>query len=37
MPDHESPPLLGGELRALARDQLKMQTARFVALDAGRL
>ena len=28
MPDHESPPLLAGELRALARDQLKMQTAR---------
>ena len=37
MPDHESPPLLAGELRALARDQLKMQTARSTALETGGL
>jgi hypothetical protein len=37
MPRHESPPLLTGELCSLARDQLKMQTSRSVALDAGAL
>jgi hypothetical protein len=37
MPDHESPPLFAGELCSLARDQLKMQTSRSVALDAGAL
>jgi hypothetical protein len=37
MPNHESPPLLAGELRALARDQLKMQTARSTALETGGL
>jgi hypothetical protein len=37
MPDRETPPLLTGELSSLARDQLKMQTSRSVALDAGAL
>jgi hypothetical protein len=37
MSDHETPPLLAGELRALARDQLKMQTARSTALETGGL
>jgi hypothetical protein len=37
MPNHETPPLLTGELCALARDQLKMQTSRSTALDTGAL
>ncbi len=37
MPDHESPPLLAGELCSLARDQLKMQTSRSATLDTGAL
>jgi len=37
MPDHESPPPLTGELSALARDQLKMQTSRSATLDTGAL
>ena len=37
MPDHETPPLLAGELSSLARDQLKMQTSRSATLDTGAL
>jgi hypothetical protein len=37
MPNHESPPLLADRLFALARDQLKMQTARSTALEASSL
>jgi hypothetical protein len=37
MPEHESRPLLAGELISLARDQLKMQTSRSATLDTGAL
>jgi len=37
MPNHDTPPLLTGELCSLARDQLKMQTSRSTALDTGAL
>jgi glucose-6-phosphate-specific signal transduction histidine kinase len=37
MPDHEDTSLLIGELSSLARDKLKTQSGRSVALDAGAL
>jgi hypothetical protein len=37
MPNHEDTSLLIGELSSLARDKLKTQTSRSVALDAGAL
>jgi hypothetical protein len=37
MPNHEDTSLLTGELTSLARDQLKTQSGRSVALDAGAL
>jgi hypothetical protein len=37
MPDHEDTSLLIGELSALARDKLRTQSGRSVALDAGAL
>jgi hypothetical protein len=37
MPDHEDTSLLTGELCSLARDQLKMQSGRSAALDAGAI
>jgi glucose-6-phosphate-specific signal transduction histidine kinase len=37
MPTHEDASLLTGELSSLARDQLKTQSGRSTALDAGAL
>lgn len=37
MPTHEDTSSLTGELCSLARDQLKMQSGRSTALDAGAL
>jgi hypothetical protein len=37
MPTHEDTSLLIGELSSLARDQLKTQSGRSVALDTGAL